>query len=333
MGCGDTKIGVVIPSYKVTSSILGVLDKIGEEVSRIYVVDDCCPDGSGDHVLDACDDSRVVVIRNSTNLGVGGAVMAGYMAAIEEGMDVIVKIDGDGQMDPSLIAAFVAPIASGAADYTKGNRFYDLEKVRSMPGIRLFGNAVLSFMTKLSSGYWNVFDPTNGYTAIHADIARVLPFEKISKRYFFETDMLFRLNTFRAVVLDVPMPARYADEVSGLKIQKIILEFIFKHARNFSKRIFYNYYLRDLSIASIELPLGLLLMMFGAALGSASWLQAARESITTSPGTVMLAALPIILGIQLVLAFLGYDIASTPTRVLHTSLAGRSRRTCEKEDV
>ncbi len=150
------------------------------------------------------------------------------------------KIDGDGQMDPSLIPVFVFPIAAGEADYAKGNRFFDLETIRIMPKVRLFGNAVLSFMCKLSSGYWNLFDPTNGYTAIHADVARRLPFDKISRRYFFETDMLFRLNTLRAVVVDVPMEAKYGNEESNLKISRIVGEFFAKHVRNFLKRIFYN---------------------------------------------------------------------------------------------
>ena len=256
-------IVIVIPCYRVTSYILDVIARIGDEVSTIFAVDDCCPDGSGDFITKNCTDSRVVVLRNPHNLGVGGAVLTGIVPQLNAGAKVIVKIDGDGQMDPRLISVFIAPILAGEADYTKGNRFFDLEGIRDMPKIRLFGNAVLSFMTKLSSGYWNLFDPTNGYTAIHADVARHLPFEKISRRYFFETDMLFRLNTLRAVVVDVPMDARYGDEVSSLKISKILSEFLFKHVRNFSKRIFYNYYLRDMSLASIELPLGLLLVYLG----------------------------------------------------------------------
>lgn len=250
------KVAIVIPCFKVKSQILSVLHKTYEWADKVYVVDDCCPEKTGDFVEANVNDSRVVVIRNEKNLGVGGAVMAGYRAAINDGMTVIVKIDGDGQMDPSLVPQFVAPIVRGEADYTKGNRFFDLEGVQQMPRLRLFGNAVLSFMCKLSSGYWNIFDPNNGYTAIHADIARHLPTGKISKRYFFETDILFRLNTLRAVVVDVPMESVYADEVSNLKISKIIGEFALKHIRNFSKRIFYNYYLRDMSVASLELPLG-----------------------------------------------------------------------------
>lgn len=311
------KIAVVIPTYKARNHILGVIDEIGPEVTRIYVVDDCCPDGSGDYVTANSKDQRVSVIRHAENQGVGGAVMTGYKAAIEDGMSILVKIDSDGQMDPALIMDFVAPITNGEADYTKGNRFFDLENVRSMPKVRLIGNAVLSLMCKLSSGYWNLFDPTNGYTAIHADVARHLPLNKISRRYFFETDILFRLNTLRAVVVDVPMDAKYGDEVSNLKISKIIGEFFAKHLRNFSKRIFYNYYLRDMSLASVELPVGLVLLGFGSIYGGYHWMHSAQAEISTPAGTVMLSALPVLTGVQFLLAFIGYDVASVPARPIH----------------
>lgn len=330
---GSDRIAVVIPCYKVTRHILAVIASIGSEVCQIYVVDDACPDASGKFVEKHCFDPRVHVIYHEINLGVGGAVMTGYRAAIEEGAQVIVKIDGDGQMDASLIQNFIDPILAGEADYTKGNRFFDLEEIRAMPQLRLFGNAVLSFMTKFSSGYWDLFDPTNGYTAIHADVARHLPFEKISSRYFFETDMLFRLNILRAVVVDVPMDAKYSDEVSNLKVSKIIGEFLVKHIRNLTKRIFYNYYLRDLSLASIELPLGLLLLFWGASFGLFHWFDSAHEGIATPAGTVMLAALPILMGMQLVLAFLGFDIANVPRRVRHLHSRSSKNSAKKKQDI
>jgi glycosyltransferase involved in cell wall biosynthesis len=317
------KVAVVIPSYKVTRHILGVIAGIGPEVARIYVVDDKCPDGSGAFVRANCQDPRVTVIEHEQNQGVGGAVMSGYRAAIADGAAVIVKLDGDGQMDASLIPDFVAPILAGEADYTKGNRFFNLERIGSMPLTRLFGNAVLSFLTKLSSGYWDLFDPTNGYTAIHADAARYLPFDKISRRYFFETDMLFRLNTLGAVVTDVPMDAVYGDEVSNLKISRIVTEFAAKHVRNFFKRLFYNYYLRNMSLASIELPLGVASLLFGTVFGITHWIDATRHGQATPAGTVMVAALPVIMGVQLILAFLAYDIASVPRRPLHKKILFR----------
>ena len=308
-----SSIAVVIPSYKVTRHILSVISQIGSEVDRIYVVDDCCPEHSGRFVQDNNRDPRVTVLFNEVNQGVGGAVMAGYRAAIDDGFDIIVKIDGDGQMDPSLLPKFVAPIISGRADYTKGNRFFDLEKISQMPKVRIFGNAVLSFLTKFSTGYWSSFDPTNGYTAIAASTAAQLPMSQISKRYFFETDIMFRLNTLRAVLVDIPMDAKYEDEESNLKISKIIGDFMKGHVRNFCKRIFYNYYLRGMSVASLELPLGLGLIAWGSIFGLYHWFSALATNSVTSAGTVMFSALPIILGVQLCLAFIAFDVAAEPT--------------------
>ena len=313
-------ISVVIPCYKVRNHIVSVLSNIGPEVNRIYVVDDCCPESSGDFVRNNYHDSRISIICIMQNMGVGGAVMAGYLAAIADGADIIVKVDGDGQINPKLIPRIVAPILRGQADYTKGNRFYDLNHLSRMPAIRLFGNALLSFMTKLSTGYWNIFDPTNGFTAIHAKVAAHLPMDKISPRYFFETDMLFRLNSIRAVVVDIPMDAVYGEEQSNLKISRVIPEFLLKHTRNLFKRIFYNYFLRDMTLASLELVIGYGLLLFGFIFGGIHWITGMQNSIPTPLGTIMLAALPILIGLQFVLAFLGYDISNVPKRIIHTDL-------------
>lgn len=315
------RVAVVVPCHRVRDHVLHVLSQIPALVERIYVVDDACPEGSGRHVQDHCTDPRVRVLFNETNLGVGGAVMAGYAQAKADGADVIVKMDGDDQMDPAALPQLVGPILRGEADYTKGNRFYDLDRIGRMPKLRILGNAVLSFMSKLSTGYWDVFDPTNGYTAIHARVMAKLPLHKISRRYFFETDMLFRLNTLRAVVVDVPMDARYGDESSNLRIHRIVFDFFFKHLRNMGKRVFYNYFLRDLSLASVELLLGSLFIGVGTVMGLWFWVESARTGITASAGSVMLVALQIIIGIQLVLGFLAYDIASVPRRTLHKLLA------------
>jgi glycosyltransferase involved in cell wall biosynthesis len=313
----DIKIAVVIPAYKVKAHVLDVIAAVGTDVWRIFVVDDACPEDSGTFVEHHCQDERVVVVRHAANKGVGGAVITGYRHAIEQGAHVLVKIDGDGQMDPALLPEFVAPIALGEADYTKGNRFYDLSNISRMPGVRIFGNAALSFLAKLSTGYWDIFDPTNGYTAIHADVARRVPFDRVSERYFFETDILFRLGTFRARVVDIPMDARYGDEVSNLKISKIFTEFLGKHTRNLFKRIFYSYFLRDISIASIELIFGALILAFGFAFGGYHWKHSSDIGSSTPVGTVIIAALSILCGVQLLLAFLGYDIANVPSRAIH----------------
>lgn len=312
-------IAVVIPSYKVTQHILEVVDKIGPEVDCIYIVDDACPDGSGRLAEQRLKDNRVRVIYAEVNLGVGGAVMMGYSAALKDGYDCIVKIDGDGQMNPDLLPLFVEPILDGQADYTKGNRFFNLEDVESMPIVRLAGNAVLSFMCKASSGYWNIFDPTNGYTAISRHAISLLPMKKINNRYFFETDMLFRLGTFGAVVQDIPMRAIYGNEKSNLSPGKVLISFAFGHFRNFSKRIVYNYFLRGFSVASIELVLSICFLTFGGIYGLVKWVQSAISGVYASSGEVMLAALPVIVGVQLLISFIGFDMQNQPK----IPLAGR----------
>ena len=314
-------IAVVIPCFKVRRHILSVIAAIGPEVNRIYVVDDKCPENSGEFVQKHAKDPRVLVLFHDKNQGVGGAMMTGYQQAIEDGTTVIVKIDGDGQMDPSLIPQFVSPILNGNADYTKGNRFFYPESVTQMPRVRLLGNAVLSFASKLSSGYWHILDPTNGFTAIHSRVARELPFGKLSKRYYFESDILFRLNILTAVVLDIPMDAQYGTEESNLKIHQVAAQFFFNTLRNATKRVFYNYYLRGFNLASIQLPLGILLFFFGLIFGAWKWIDTFHSGAAASSGTVMLAALPLIIGTQLLLSFLAHDVQSVP----HTPLQLRLR--------
>ena len=307
-----TGIAVVIPCFLVKDQIIKVVEGIGPEVDRIYVVDDSCPRNSGQFVESEVSDERVRVLFNDFNEGVGGATLRGMHAAFDDGALVVVKMDGDGQMDAAMIPRLVSPLLKGAADYTKGNRFYDLSGIGQMPRRRIFGNVVLSFLSKLSSGYWDIFDPTNGYVAVHRDIFTRLPLDKISKRYFFESDILFWLNISRAVVIDIPMPAIYGGAGSSLKIPRIILPFLFGHMRNTFSRIFYSYYLRDFSIASLYLVFGFLAFSFGVCFGVVEWAKSGGEGIFASAGTVMFAGLPIILGFQLLLNFLAFDMGNIP---------------------
>jgi glycosyltransferase involved in cell wall biosynthesis len=313
-------VTVVIPCYRVKAHVLDVIAAIPTNVSNIICVDDGCPDHSGKHVETACLGDRVVVLYHDRNQGVGGAMATGYRAALATGATIVVKVDGDGQMDPRLLPAFVTPIVEGVADYTKGNRFYRPESVIGMPLGRLVGNAVLSFVSKFSTGYWNVFDPNNGYTAIHADVLRQLPLGKLSKGYFFESDLLFRLSTVRAVVLDIPMDALYAKERSNLSIGKILGPFLFGHIKNFLKRLAYNYYLRDFNIASIEWILGPALIMFGVVFGLSQWVMSSDTGMTASAGTVMLSALPIIVGVQMLLSAINFDVQNVPRRAMHLDI-------------
>ena len=308
----EQTLAVVIPSYRVKAHILDVIARIGPEVAMIFVVDDACPDGSGAFVGEQCRDPRVRVLRHEVNRGVGGAMMTGYRAALGAGADIIVKVDGDGQMDPALIPHIARPVLARQADYAKGNRFHSLWNVRRMPRVRLYGNAALSFMTKLSSGYWGIFDPTNGYTAIHAAALERIEFANVSERYFFETDMLINLGNARAVVADVPMEAVYADEVSNLRIRNELWPFLRTHLRELVKRIFYTYFLRDFSPATLQLLIGAIFLLFGTIYGAAEWYRSVSTGEIASTGTVMIAVLPIFLGVQLLLNFLAFDMANEP---------------------
>ena len=264
-------------------------------------------------------DKRVKVLFHAVNQGVGGAVVTGYKAALAAGADVVVKLDGDGQMDASEIRHLVAPILAGKADYSKGNRFASLNGLEVMPGIRILGNGALSFLTKLSTGYWNVTDPTNGFTAVSRSVLELLPLDMIAKRFFFESDMLFRLSLVRAVVWDVSMKAKYGAEKSNLNVLKALFEFGWKHCINYHKRLFYNYYLRDMSAASLELPLGWALMIFGVIFGLVKWGESIGTGIAATAGTVMIPSVSVITGLQLVLAWVNYDVAQVPKHPLSRS--------------
>lgn len=312
---GLSKVAVVIPAYKVSKQIIEVIEAIPESITKIFVVDDACPEGSGSTVSGKFPKSRVEIISHLENQGVGGAMVTGYRSALDRcDKEIIVKLDGDGQMNPEDISRLISPIVSGSADYSKGNRFDSIEDLEQMPRIRILGNAVLSLLSKFSSGYWNVNDPTNGFTAISRHALEKINLNKVRRSFFFESDMLFRLNLVNAVVADVPLPARYGEEKSNIRIGKILLEFPARHLANFGKRIIYRYYLREWSAGSLELPTGLALIIFGCFTGVAGWIQASEAGLPATAGQVMISALPLIVGSQLVLAFLNYDIASVPKR-------------------
>lgn len=311
-------VAVVIPCFRAARSIGDVVKTVPDFVRTIVCVNDCSDDNMQEVLQEiAAHDVRVHVVSHIKNKGVGGATVSGYLRALDEGAEVLVKIDADGQMDSDFIAPLIAPILEGDADYTKGNRFFDLEELRCMPTVRLVGNAGLSLITKMTTGYWDLFDPTNGFTAIHANVARVLPLKKLHERYFFESDLLFRLSTVRARIVDVPMVPIYGDEVSNMSATKTLFSFPLLHSRNLFKRIVYNYILRGFSAASLSLLMGLPMVLFGLIFGIDAWIESARSGQAATAGTVMLSALPLLVGFQLLLSFLQHDVASIPKRAIH----------------
>jgi dolichol-phosphate mannosyltransferase len=319
-------IAVIIPCYRVAGQVLDVIKRIGPEVGWIIAVDDACPQKSGDVIEQHCDDPRVKVLRHEKNLGVGGAMMTGYRASLAFPVGAIVKLDGDGQMDPALIATLAEPVLLGRADYAKGNRFYRLSGVSGMPAVRLLGNAALSFLTKLSSGYWQLFDPTNGFTAIHPLLLPEIDFERVSRRYFFESDLLHHLNQLRAVVVEMPMRSSYEGQPSSLRPMKMIGPFLRGNLRNSLRRLLYSYFLRGFSAASLELLLGVPLFVFGLVFGVWRWVASVTDGVPSTAGTVMLAALPLILGTQLMLSWLNFDVAAEPRYPVHLLLHERTSK-------
>jgi glycosyltransferase involved in cell wall biosynthesis len=230
-------VAIVIPCYRVGRDILKVIRRIDSSVKQIYVIDDSCPLSTGNIVEENCIDSRIRVIRHKNNQGVGGAVKTGYLEALRNNARIIVKLDGDGQMNPAEVSRLINPIILAQADYTKGNRFCGKEVWTTMPPIRLVGNIALTFISKISTGYWKISDPNNGFTAISSEALIKLNLSKISDTYFFESDMIFNLGLQKARIMDVSIPAIYLEEESSLKISRSLFEFSYKHSKNFLIRI------------------------------------------------------------------------------------------------
>jgi dolichol-phosphate mannosyltransferase len=314
-------IAVVIPAYCAGKHMAGVLRGIPRCVKWIVAVDDCSTDDTEIVILEeAGRDPRIHLVRHKENQGVGGATLTGYKEAVRLGAAVIVKMDSDGQMDPRYLPALIAPILRGEADYVKGNRYVHSRELKTMPLLRRIGNLGLSFLTKLASGYWHVFDPTNGYTAIHASVLSACDESAIGRRYFFESSMLLELSLARAVVRDVYIPARYGDETSHVSLVKTLAHFPVALLKGFLRRVWMQYFVRDFSIASFYAVTGAALVLAGGAFGAYHWYESVHRQTLASPGTVMLAVAPIILGVQFLLQAVGFDIHNQPAQCLHGQL-------------
>ncbi len=310
-------IATVIPAYRVERDIESVLHGLPAYIKHIIVVDDASPDSTSDLVTAAArKDERITLIKHAQNRGVGGAMVSGFRKALELGAQIVIKLDGDGQMDPVHIPALITPLIQGKADYVKGNRFRDFQSLHQMPFIRRLGNLGLSFVTKAATGYWNIFDPTNGFFAIRAEMLAQLPLDKIDPGYYFETSMLSHLYLLDAFILDVPIPARYRGETSSMSIQRVLIEFPIKLMRTFVRRIILKYFIFDFSMTSVYLLTGIPLLLFGLIFGITKWIQYARRDIPAPTGTVILPTLSVILAIQILLSAIEIDLNSTPRKAL-----------------
>jgi|FaiFalDrversion2_1042247.scaffolds.fasta_scaffold00598_3 glycosyltransferase involved in cell wall biosynthesis len=305
------RVAVVIPAYNEGAFIRKVIQDIPTYVDHIIVVDDCSQDDTFAQAS-ACEDSRVQILRTPRNLGLGGATLTGYRRALELQSDLIAKIDGDGQMPIEYLPDLLNALIEEGYDYAKGNRFLVGESLAAMPKHRLFGNIVLTLMAKLASGYWHIFDSENGYTAIKASALRALDFHAIHKRYFFAEDMLIQLNLHNFRVKDVPIPARYGEEESGINPFQVAVTFPFLFLKRFIWRVYQKYILRNFSPIALFFITGALLFLWGVVFGIYLWVKSALTGHPTPTGTVMLAVVPLILGFQLLLQALVLDIQETP---------------------
>ncbi|HSK87907.1 MAG TPA: glycosyltransferase family 2 protein [Anaerolineales bacterium] len=314
-------IAAVIPCYRVEREIKSVLQAMPAYIKHIIVVDDASPDASADLVAaSAKSDERITLIHHPSNQGVGGAMITGFRTALGLGAQIVVKIDGDGQMDMDRLPELLMPLLEARADYSKGNRFRDFKSLQKMPLIRRIGNMGLGFLAKAATGYWNMFDPTNGFIAIRSEVLAQLPLERVDRTYYFETSMLANLYLVGAVVKDVPMPARYQGEVSNLLIHRILFQFPPKLIETLVRRLVLKNFIYDFSMASIYLLTGLPLLIFGLTFGIYKWIHYASLGIPAPTGTVMIPTLSVLLGIQLLLSAIEIDLRSVPHEPLSNPL-------------
>ncbi|BCT76769.1 hypothetical protein SCMU_26110 [Sinomonas cyclohexanicum] len=303
------RVAAVVPAYKEELHIAQVIQTMPEFVDHIVIVDDCSPDDTSGAVR-AVGDPRVTLIRHEVNKGVGGAILTAHKAAMDLGADINVVMAGDAQMDPDYLPQLLDPVVDGYG-FAKANRFFSGESFAGMPGYRIFGNIVLSFMTKLASGYWHIFDPQNGYTAIRTEVLRRLPLDKVAERYSFENDLLIHLNILDVPICDVPIPAVYGAEVSSIKLSRVIPELLQMLFGGFWRRVWWKYMVWSFSAVALLLIFGLVLIVFGVGIGI--WVLLASVGSPTA-GSVLLAAVPFMLGVQMLLMSLQLDIQGSPNQ-------------------
>lgn len=305
------KTAVVIPCYKVESHINNVVASLPDEVDVIILVNDASPDGTRQIIEEiAAENKKVVVLNHSENQGVGGAMATGFQEAIRLLCDAIIKLDGDGQMDSRYIPPMIRILESGEADFVKGNRFFDRNHLRQMPAARRIGNLGMGFLIKGASGYWSISDPTNGYFAIRTSTLQRADLNRLSERFFFESSLLIELYYAGARIREIPMPAIYANEKSNLSITKTLLTFPPKLITATVRRLWLRYFVYDFNINSLYLLTGTPLFLFGLIYGIVKWIHYASLGIAAPTGTIMLAVLPVVLGLQILLASIQYDMTS-----------------------
>ena len=303
-------ITAVVPAYNEQKLIGQTISSMPDFVDRIIVVDDKSTDSTV-AMAESVGDPRVLIVQHEQNRGVGGAILTGHKYALELGGDIDVVMAGDAQMDPDYLPNLLDPLCHDGYEFTKANRFFSRTSYAGMPALRLFGSVVLSFMSKVASGYWNLFDPQNGYTAVRATALRRLDLNAVAIGYEFENDLLIWLNIAGARAKDIPIPARYGDEASTMRIHKVAPRIARLLFRGFWRRMFLKHVLASFSPIALLFFTGLALIMFGLVVGVWALLHTLGPA-TASTGTVLLAVAPLLTGIHMLISAWTLDIQSTP---------------------
>jgi glycosyltransferase involved in cell wall biosynthesis len=302
------RVAVVVPAYDEEKLIGTTLSTIPEFVDKVYVVDDASRDGTADRAREA--GGRVEVVTHEQNQGVGAAILTGYRRALADGVDVTAVMAGDNQMDPGDLEAIVAPVARGDVDYAKANRLFTGRAWELIPRSRYLGNAVLSLLTKIASGYWHVADSQSGYTAISRQTLDLLDLDRIYRRYGFPNDMLVHLNVVNAKVRDVPSrPVYGVGEDSGIRLRKVIPSISWLLVKAFFWRMREKYVIRDFHPLVFFYVFGILFSLLGLTLGvTVTVLRILGNDLTVA--TVVLVALLLIAGLLFTLFAMLFDMES-----------------------
>jgi glycosyltransferase involved in cell wall biosynthesis len=305
------RIAVVVPAYQEELLLPQTLASMPAFVDRILVVDDGSSDGTVAVGRAAAEgDPRIEVIVHERNRGVGGAIVTGYKRALEEGLDVTCVMAADNQMDPDDLEALVAPVARGELDYAKANRLFTGQAWELIPRYRYLGNATLSFLTKIASGYWHVADSQTGFTALGLPTLRLLDLDRVYTRYGFPNDMLVHLNVWNARVRDIPSRPIYGvGERSGIRLRRVVPAISWLLFKGFWWRLWQKYVIRDTHPLVAFYILGFLMGAIGLGLGIAELvLRVLGNAIT--PATIVLVALLLIFGVQFTLFAMWFDMES-----------------------
>lgn len=306
----DRRIAAVVPAYNESKLIGKTIMTMPDFVDHIVVVNDCSTDDTSQQAR-SVGDARVVVIDHAVNTGVGGAIVDGHRRALELGADINVVMAGDAQMDPAYLPALLDPICLDGYEFTKANRFYSSSSYAGMPFVRVLGSIALSFATKVASGYWNLFDPQNGYTAIARAALNRIRLDRIAAGYAFENDLLIWLNIANVRAKDIPVPAVYGEEVSSMRLHKVAVAIGGLLFAGFWRRMLLKHVLQSFSAVALLFFTGLALCAFGLLVGAWVLYETLGPPVATT-GSVLLSVGPLLTGIHMLVNALMLDIQSTP---------------------